>query len=217
MLSYALIGAVLAVLVLAAWYWVFSRFNRRRGRRVLRWLQEAIADHGQISGVSWIDPSRIRARLCLSGCAFSQPSLEVCLAPRHMPARWALWLLRRRQETLTFQANLTCPPSETLEIGRTRWYGINRRALRPSGAWSTHTVATLFISTQPAWEPWLSGRINGVVATRNFDFLAVSFRPRPPHFSVTLSLQETLRHPSGELAILDSLRELAEGSPTSRM
>ena len=55
-----------------------------------------------------------------------------------------------------------------------------------------------------------------VASARELEFLAVSFRPRPPHFSVTFSLAETLKHPGGELEIFDSLRELAESSPTSR-
>jgi hypothetical protein len=215
MLPYILIGAVAGVVTLATWYWMFARFNRRRGLRVLCWLQEAIAAHGQISGVTWLSPSDFRTRLSLSNCAFRQPFLEVRLAPLQMPVRWALWCFHGCQETLTFQANLTCPPGESLEIGRTRWCGLNRRWAQSSSSWPT--VATLFISTQPSWEPQHSCRINGVVATRDFDFLAVSFRTRPPHFSVTFSLQETLRHASGELAIFDSLRELAEGSPTSRM
>jgi hypothetical protein len=75
----------------------------------------------------------------------------------------------------------------------------------------------MFISTQPQWEPEISSRMTTVVSTREFEFLGVSFRPRAPHFSVTFSLQETMNHPTGELAIFDSLRELAEGSPTSRM
>jgi hypothetical protein len=217
MLQSALIGACLGMVFFVLWYGWFVRFNRRRGLRVLRWLQGAVAAHGQISGVAWITPSHFRARLSLSGYAFRQPFLDIRLTPRQMPVQWALWGWRCRQETLTFQANLTCPPGDSLEIGRIRWTGLTRRWTQVTGGWPQCTVATLFISTQPAWQPQLSGRINGVVATRNFEFLAVSFRPRPPHFSVTFSLQETLRHPSGELAIFDSLRELAEGSPTSRM
>jgi hypothetical protein len=217
MLPSAIIGAALGVVFFALWHILFVRLNRRRGLRVLSWLQGAIAAHGQITGVAWISPSRFRARLSLSGGAFRQPLLEVRLAPCQTPVRWALWLFRHRQETLTFQANLLCPPGESLEIGRTRWCGLNQRWTQDCAGWSRHPVATLFISTQPAWEPQISDRINGVAATRDFEYLAVSFRTRQPHFSVTFSLQETLRHPSGELAIFDSLRELAEGSPTSRM
>lgn len=219
MLRFALIGLVVAAAVFALWYLLFLRFNHRRGLRVLRWLQGAISDHGQITGVSWIGPSHFRARLSLPGSAFHQPFFDVRLAPRHIPVRWALWCCRRCQETITFQANLSSPPGECLEIGRTRWFGLNRQARQESASalWPRQTIATLYISTQPSWEPQLSGRINGVVATRDFDFLSVSFRTRPPHFSVSVSLRETLRHPSGELAILECLRELAEGSPTSTM
>jgi hypothetical protein len=217
MLPFALIGLVVGAAVFALWYILLVRCNRRCGLRVLHWLQDAISDHGQVTGVSWIGPAHFRARLNLPGCPFHQPFFDIRLAPRHIPVRWALWACRQRQETITFEANLACPPGESLEIGRTRWLGLNRRWNRDSSRWPRHTIATLYISTQPAWEPHLSSRINGVAATREFDFLSVSFRTRPPHFSVTVSLQETLRHPSGELAIFESLRELAEGSPTSTM
>ncbi len=217
MLQFALIGLVVGAAVFALWYLSCVRLNHRRGLRVLRWLQDAIADHGQVTGVAWIDPSHFRARLSLHGSAFHQPFFDVRLTPRHIPVRWALWCCRRRQETITFEANLACPPGESLEIGRARWFGLNRRRNQEPSPSPRQTIATLYISTQPAWEPQLSGRINGVVETRDFDFLSVSFRTRPPHFSVTVSLWETLSHPSGELAILESLRELAEGSPTSRM
>jgi hypothetical protein len=213
----ALISSVVGLLIVAIWYWSFLRFNRRRALRVLRWLEGTLAAHGQISGIEWISPSRLRARLRLSGCSFRQPSLDVHLAPRHMPLKWALWGWRRRQETLIFEANLSCPPRFSVEIGRTRCTGITRRGMRNTGEWPTHSIATLFISNQPEWEPEISGRIAGVVTTREFEFMGVTFRPRAPQFSVMFSLREALKHPSGELAIFDGLRELAEGSSTSRM
>ncbi len=212
-----LISSILAILIVSVWYGWFLRFNRRRALRVLRWLEGTLAAHGQISGVEWISPSRVRARLNLSGSAFRQPSLDVHLAPRQMPLKWALWGWRRRKETLTFEANLTSPPRFSMEIGRTRCTGITRRGMRDTEHWPTYTVATLFISNQPEWEPEISGRIAGVVSTREFEFTGVAFQPRAPQFSVMLSLQEALKHPSGELAIFDGIRELAEGSSPSRM
>lgn len=212
-----LISVGFVIFIAAAWYWGFMQFNQRRGVGVLRWLEGALAARGQISAVEWADPSRFRARLRLSGCAFHQPSLEVRLAPRHMPLKWAMWEWQRRQETLTFEANLACPPRQGLEIGRTRCTGLTRRWMQNTGDWPTHSVATLFISNQPEWEPEISGRMSSVVSTREFEFLEVAFRPRPPQFSVTFSLKEMLQHPQGELAIFDCLRDLAESSPTSRM
>jgi hypothetical protein len=217
MLQSAFISVSLGILIVAAWYWAFLRFNRRRASRVLQWLETAIVAHGQISAVEWMSPSHFRARLRLSGCAFRQPFLDARFAPREMPVKWAIWNWRRRQETLTFEANLTCPPRQSVEIGRTRWTGLTRRWTRNTGDWPTHSVASLLISTQPEWEPEISNRMTTVVSNREFEFICVSFRPRTPHFMVTFSIQETLKHPSSELAIFDSLRELAEGSPTSRM
>ncbi len=217
MLQSILISTSLGVLIVGVWYWAFLHLNRRRAVGVLRWLETAISSHGQISGVEWLSPSHFRARLRLSGCAFRQPSLEARFAPREMPVRWAVWRWRRRQETLTFEANLTSPPHKNVEIGRTRWTGLTRRWTRNAADWPTHPVASLFISTQPEWEPEITSRMTTVVSSREFEFLNVSFRPRSPHFSVTFSLQDTMKHPNGELAIFDSLRELAEGSPTSRM
>jgi hypothetical protein len=216
MLQSALIVVSLGI-VIAAWYVVFLHFNRRRARRVLHWLEGAVLSHGEISNVEWVSSSRFRARLRLPGFGFQHPSLEARLAPREMPAKWALWKWRGRKETLVFEANLASPPRHSLEIGHTRYTGLTRRWMRNTDNWPTHPVAALFISTQPEWEPEISCRMNTVVGAREFDFLAVSFRPRAPHFSVTIALGEALEHPGAELAIFDSLRELAEGSPTSRM
>jgi hypothetical protein len=217
MVQSALIGISLAVLIVAVWHWWFLRLNRRRALRVVRWLEGAIAAHGQIGGIEWITPSQFRARLQLFGCGFRQPSLVARLAPRQMPLNWALWRWRCRQETLIFEANLTCPPHLSVEIGRTRWTGLTRRWMRTPGDWPTLSFSSLFISTQPEWEPEISRRMTAVASARELEFLAVSFRPRPPHFSVTFSLAETLKHPGGELEIFDSLRELAESSSTSRL
>jgi hypothetical protein len=217
MMQSALIAAGLATLAFAAWHWSFLRFNRRRAARILSWLEAAIAPNGKVSAIEWLSSSHFRARLQLSGYAFRQPCLVAHLAPREMPVRWAMWRWRHRQETLTFEANLTCPPQRSIEIGRTRWTGLTRRWTRNTGTWATQPLASLFISTLPEWEPEIAGRMTGVVSSRDLEFLAVSFRPRPPQFSVTFSLQETVTRAGAELAIIESLRELSESSPTSRM
>jgi hypothetical protein len=217
MLQVALIGAAVAFVLLAVWYSCFLRLNRLRGLRVLRWLERVVAAHGQLGEVTWTSPARFRAELKLSGQEFLQPSLEVCLAPRHAPLQWALWNWRGRLETFTFQSNLLCPPGQSLRIGRSRWTGFARRGAKGLRNWPTYSISTLYLSTQPTWEPRISDHMNGALSIRDFEFLAVSFRPREPHFSVAFSLEDALRNPSGELTIFDNLRVLAEGSPTSRM
>jgi hypothetical protein len=217
MLHSALICTSVAVLIIVAWYGVFLHLNRCRAQRVLHWLEGAVLAHGEISEVEWISSSHFRARLRLPGCGFRNSSLEALLAPREMPVKWALWKWRGRRETLHFEANLACPPRHGLEIGRSRYTGLTRRWMRNTDDWPTKPLASLFISTQPDWAPEISSRMSTVVSAREIDFLSVSFRPRPPHFAVTFSLSEALAHADGKLTIFDSLRELAEGSPTSRM
>jgi hypothetical protein len=214
-LMWAMVGAGMAVVAITAWHEGFVRVNRRRAVAVLRWLQGAIANYGQISSVTWIGPSCVRARLNLFGCAFRQPTFEVRLAPRQMPLRWALWHWRRRQETLVFQANLAGPPAECLEISRLRWsvFGAQRVASNAR----TLTISKLYISSQPARQLHSSGPIAAVMAARDCEFLAVTFRPTAPHFSATLSLEQMLGQPHGELAVFESLRELAQSSSPSRM
>ena len=209
-----LIGVVVTVIVFLTWYASFLHLNRRRGLRVLRWLRRAVAPHGRLEEAEWTGPARFLGRLKLSGRDFLQPGLEVRLAPRHMPLHWALWRWRGSKETVAFRANLPSPPAQSLDIRRSRWSSL---AAQESRHWSTQTVATLYLSTQPTWEAQIAERMSGALAIRDFEYLAVSFRPREPHFSVTFSLQEAMRHPGGALTIFDNLRELAEGSRTSRM
>ena len=213
----AIIGAGVVALLLTGWYGWFSHVNRRRAIQVLRWLQGALADYGQICSVSWSNSSSVRARLLLSGHAFRHPVLEVHLAPRQLPLQWAIWRWRRRQEPLISQANLTAPPAESLEISRMRWSVFPHGGVSVSAAAPRVTVSTLYISTREIRQSQSSNPIHGVVTTRDFEFLALSFRPTTPHFSATLPLQETMRYPCRELAFIDSLRELARSSSPSRM
>jgi hypothetical protein len=217
MLQSAVICVIVGALLVVAWYGLLLRLNRRRALRVLRWLEGALAAHGRICAVEWFSPSHFRARLMLSGSAFLHPSLDARMAPREMPLRWLLWRWQRRQETLTFEADLPSPPRQSMEIGRTRGTGLTRRWMRIDGQWSTAKVVSLFISSQPEWQPEISSRMSAVVCARELEFLSISFRPRTPNFSVTFLLRASLADPPGELKVFESLRELAESSPTSRM
>jgi hypothetical protein len=217
MVHSALISIILGVLIVAVWYGIFLHSNRLRVQRVLRWLEIAVLTQGEISAVERLSSSHFRARLRLQGCGFRYPFLEVRLAPREMPLKWAIWRWREKKETLIFVANLACPPRHGLEIGRTRYTGLTRRWIRNREDWPTQQVSSLFISTQAKWEPEISSRMTSVVAAKEVDYLSVSFRPYSPHFSVTFALNDVMDRAGCELTIFDSLRELAESSPTSHM
>lgn len=222
MVETVLAAVAIGVVLLAAWYSCFLQFNHRRGRAVLRWLEQAIAPYGVLGEVTWTGVSSFEAKLHLDAGDFHQPSVRVRLAPRQLAFLWLWWRWRRRQETLTFQANLTCPPGESLEISRYRCKGPARRSSLSRRAETVSTpetqpVATFYLSTQPAWKPLVIERMGTALSMTQFTFLAVSFRTHRPHFSVTFSLSEALRERGRESAIVASVRELAAGSRTSRL
>src|SRR5258706_2574964 len=112
----ATILAAVAAVLIAAWYGVSLRHHRRRGLQVLRWIETAFAGNGKIVGVHWTAPSRFHAQLRLSANVFQHASVVVQLTPRELPLTWLLAMLRRQQETLTFEADLDFPPDFQLDV-----------------------------------------------------------------------------------------------------
>src|SRR4051794_7135061 len=117
MLVEAVIYAALVVLAAIAWYCAFSRYNRKRSRQVLQWIEAAFAGHGGVVGVHWRSPGSFLAhlQLCPNSC-FQQAAIEVSLIPREVPFRWLTSRLRRVPESLTFEADLEWAPSNGLEV-----------------------------------------------------------------------------------------------------
>lgn len=125
------IGVLAGLLGLVGWYWWFRRYNRLRAAEVVRWIERALRGQGQIAGIQWNSASRFRVQLRLLPAVFRGACLLVQLLPRHSPPHWLLSRLRRRRETLLFEADLDGPPSFNLEVHNHRWYGKTQRFFSP--------------------------------------------------------------------------------------
>jgi hypothetical protein len=110
------IDVIAGVVLVLAWYFGFLRYNRRKALQILNWIERAFHGHGQVAGVRWESTCRFRVQLRLSSSIFRQASLAIQLLPRELPFSWLSSRLRRQHETLTFQADLDCPPSFNLEV-----------------------------------------------------------------------------------------------------
>src|SRR5579884_3538874 len=154
MLVEATIYVAIAVLACVAWYCAFSHYNRTRSRRVLQWIEAAFAGHGGVVGVHWRSPGRFLAHLQLrSNSCFQQAAIEVALAPREVPLRWAATWLRRIPESLTFEADLECTPASVLDVHHHRWLGRTRRDLPATPvAWHMQKATPLVITTRKDWQ-----------------------------------------------------------------
>jgi hypothetical protein len=206
-------GALLA----AAWYLWFLRWNRSKGKKILGWIEQAFANHGQIAGVRWEKPACFHVRLRLTSTMFQNASLIVRLFPRQTFFGWLLSRTRHQRETLTFQADLDAAPSFNLEVHNHRWWENKlRRAPAKTQAWNLQQAGPFVLTTRNDWQREVTAMMSALVASRECDCLSVSIRRTPPHFSATVPLATLAPDSPAHAAIFDVLRELASGASTAR-
>jgi hypothetical protein len=205
-------GALLAV----AWYLWFLRCNRSRGRAVVGWIQRAFAKHGQIAGMHWENPARFRVQLRLAPAMFQHVWLTVRLFPRHLPLSWLFGRMHRRQETITFQADLDSAPCFDLEVHNHRWCGPKHPRSGKTKLWSMQQAGPFVLTTRNEWQREITTMMNALVASRECDCTSVCIRRTSPHFSVTVPLAILAPEARSQTAIFDVLRELAIGASTAR-
>lgn len=211
------INVSLGVLLVGIWYWACLQLNRRRCSRILTWIERAFGAHGHVAGVRWLSSSRFHVQLRLANCGFKYPAVHVQLAPRELPLRWLMNRWKKHQETLTFEANLHCPPAFNLDVQNHRWCGRSRRKLRTDPKqWITERLGPVVITSRPDMNRDVANMMNTLVASRECDFLNVSFRRSSPHFSATVPLTTLAPECQPETVIFDALRELAAGASASR-
>jgi hypothetical protein len=139
------------------------------------------------------------------------------MLPREMPLSWIISRLKKRHETLTFEANLLCPPGFNLEVQNQRWSGNSRKRFMKK-----HTVVRLkhigpfVISSRHDWERDITNMMQALSASRYCELLSVSFRRTAPHFSATVALAAIEVQGYAPVRIFDALRELASGASAAR-
>jgi hypothetical protein len=217
MLAMTLIYGAAAAAGFLLWYLWFARRNRQRAAQALRWVEAAFAGHGHIAGLQWLSPSHLKVRLRLAPSLFRDPAVTVRLSPRELPLNWLLAWLRKRPETLTFEADLDASPTYNLEVHNHRWCGRTRKNLSPHAEdWVVEQTGPFVITTRSEWQQDITSMLHALVASRERDFLSVSFQSASPNFRATAPLRAISPGSQPEGEIFDVLRELALGAETSR-
>ncbi|HWR13994.1 MAG TPA: hypothetical protein VN577_04145 [Terriglobales bacterium] len=209
---------ILAGLILVTgWYIAFSRYNRRQAAEVLLWIKTAFSGHAQIVGVHWSSASQFQVRLRLAPNIFQHSLIVVKLLPREFALHWLVSKLRNRQELATFEADLDIPPAFNLEVHNQRWCGRTRRSTKIDPEHSSiETIGPFVITTRQEWERDITSMINALVASRDSDFLSVSFRRNSPHLSATVPLRCLAPQSAMGNNVFNVLRELADCAGASR-
>jgi hypothetical protein len=209
-----LIDVIGAVAVLAAWYFLFAAYNRRKGAEALRWVQSACAGKGRVLDPQWLNSSRLYARLQFPSRSFENARVTMRFRPRALPVQWLLSCWHKQKETLTFEADLGGSPTFHMEVVRHRWCarsrGVSARR-RDEREWDVYEPGPVILTTRTHWKQDPTNELNALMTVRKQDVLQVRFRPESPQFSATVAL-DALSDPSAAAGFLTTLRELAGAS-----
>ncbi len=215
------LGNLLVVgILLLIWYRLCLRWNRRRGQRLLTTIESAFAGYGHVCGVEWQSGSQFQVRLRLAGCAFSHSTVTVNLYPLHKPLGWIVARFRRERETLTFDANLLCPPAFNLEVRNQRSVVKTKTKCRsmPRGAIvQFQRLGPFILTSRRDWQRDVANTVQSLAAARDCELICVSLRRSAPHFSATLPLSTIAGLQSSRVRVFDALRELASAASAARL
>ena len=216
MLALAIESVAIAAALAATWYFLLSRYNRRRGTLVLQWVEAACATRGRVVETRWLSASRLQAHFSFATHWFENARITIKLLPRHIPVQWLICLWRRQRETLTFEADLDDSPSFHLEISRHRWLTQKPKEIsNPDRNWTISRPGPVVLTTRTEWTHELTPVVNTLMTSRGHNLLSVRFRPDSPHLAATIAL-DALSNEETTAAFLSVLRDLAAGSSASR-
>jgi hypothetical protein len=216
-LGTVLLEVVAGLILVTGWYVAFVRHNRRRAAEILIWIRTAFSGHAQVLGIHWSSSSRFHVRLRLNSGAFQHSYMVVQLTPKEFFINWLLNKIRQQQELATFQADLEPAPSFNLDVHNQRWCGRSRRGSRLNPERGViENFGPFVLTTRNDWQREITAMIDALVASRDSDFLSISFRKTSPHLSATVALDSLAPQNAGGNGVFHVLRELADCAGASR-
>lgn len=211
-----LLGVLVAVALVAAWYFCFTRYNRGRGIKALRRVEAACSGHGQVFDARWLNGSRLQAHLRFAAHWFENARVTVRLLPRPLPNQWLTSVWHKQKETLTFEADLGYAPSIQLDVIRHRWVtSTDSSNTRNKRNWSVVRPGPVILTTSTEWRQELPPIVNTLMTTRGHYLLNVRLRPDSPHLAATIDLA-ALSDDETAVGFFGVLRDLAAGASASR-
>ncbi|HEU4383045.1 MAG TPA: hypothetical protein VFR85_06005 [Anaeromyxobacteraceae bacterium] len=135
---------LVTVLALALLFWFAGGtiWNVRRGRELMRWMQDGLPLLGERTTVRWLGSTAVEMVIRKANPPFEEAAVVIFLEPRDVPWMWALSRGRGRRDTVIVRGTLRVAPRADLEaLDRESWSG--RDALRSMGGdqWSLREPA----------------------------------------------------------------------------
>jgi len=114
----------IAAIALVAWFAAGTTWNVRRGRSLLRWMQDGLPVLGGRTTVRWLGSSAVEMAIRDAKVPFASATLVIFLEARDTPWTWAFGRIRGRHDTLIVRGVLPRIPQvefEALDVGS--WSG----------------------------------------------------------------------------------------------
>jgi len=211
-----LLDVAAAGFLVGLWYFLFARYNRRKGARALRWVEAACSNRARVVEAHWIGASRLQAHLRFAAHWFEHAKVTIRLLPRPLPIPWLLSRCRHHRETVTFEADLDYVPGIHLEVRRHRWLTHRTSQLAQSSRnWTVSRPSPVVLTTSTQWRQELPPIVSTLMTSRGHNLLSVRFGPESPHLAATIDL-ESLSDEEAAASFLGVVRDLAAGASTSR-
>ena len=211
-----LTGLGAAVALQCVWYFIFSAYNRRKGAEALQWVETACGGRARISGVRWLRPHCLLAKVRFPLRGIENARVTVQLRPRSLPAQWLLSWWGKQRETLTLDADLEQTPRVHMQVFNHRWtYSNGAAAPSDKREWDLVKTGPAVLTTRERWKEDSMPELNALMSARQNGFHQVQFRPESPQFSATIDLQ-SLTDPEAASKFLASLRGIAAGTSAQR-
>jgi hypothetical protein len=135
-----LIGIVAVAVV--AWFAAGTIWNIRRGRLLMRWMQDGLPVLGERTTVRWLGSTAVEMAIRDGKAPFAGVTMVIFLEARDVPWMWAIGRSRGRRDTLIIRAVLRQAPETEFEaLDPASWSGRDALPRVPQG-WTVRQAAT---------------------------------------------------------------------------
>jgi hypothetical protein len=131
----------IAAVAVVAWFAAGTIWNVRKGRTLMRWMQDGLPTLGERTTVRWLGSTAVEMAIRDGKAPFASVTLVIFLEARDMPWLWALGRSRGRRDTLIVRGALRHLPAIELEaLDPASWSGRDALARLPPD-WPAPKVA----------------------------------------------------------------------------
>jgi hypothetical protein len=203
----------LAILVLV-WFAGGTIWNVRRGRALMRWMQDGLPRLGEKTTVRWLGSTAVELVIRQAAAPFGAVTVVIFLEPRDIPWMWALARSRGRRDTLIVRGALRRAPTVDLDaLDRLSWSG--RDALRSLGGngWSVREPAAagalaVYYKTPAALRQ--ADALTALAVESGLSVRRLAVRRTEPHFQLHVAPPGASTSAS---EFFEAVRALAERAP----